>query len=697
MRSRRPAPPAARLARRAAAGGRAGRAGRRSPASCPPGTGSAGGRACARRSCRCRRSRCRSALWESELLPRRVPGYRPEQLDALCASGEVVWVGAGADRVARLLPRGRRGARRGRRRRRRPPVELHEALRARARASARSSGTTCSRRAAADADEALPALWDLVWAGEVDERRLGAAPRRPPPRRPASPSGARAASRARAATAATATQGRWSLTARLFAGRAGAAGARRAPARAAGDRHPRRRPGRGDPRRLRRGLRRAARARDARPLPPRLLRRGARRRPVRARRRGRAPARAARGGRGARARSVLAAADPAQPYGAALPWPKRAGRARGAGRGRLRRARSAASRCSTSSAAAARCVPLRDPDESWLRPGARGARRPRPAAGAAGASRSSASTAQPVTESEVAAAARRGRVPRRAAAGRAAAVTRACLRATRSTGPRGPAAAARRASGSRSRRRTRAPVRRSVAERLDGRRLEAVEAIGKNLVLRFEGGVVLRSHLRMSGRWRCGPRGAAAAGLPWLVLRGAELEGVLWGGPVLELHTRALAASRPRHPRLAARARARCSPGSIGADGIAPPSARRCSTRASSPGSATCGWPRRSGRRGSRPGGASPRSPAASGGARSRRRPRLMRAAVEHGREPRAQVYGRAGRPCPRCGAPIRSPRSGRREPHAPTGARPASPGPTAAGGVTGALRSRVGDRRPAA
>src|SRR6185437_10648197 len=40
------------------------------------------------------------ALWESEVLPRRVPGYRPEQLDALTASGEVVWVGAGNDRVA---------------------------------------------------------------------------------------------------------------------------------------------------------------------------------------------------------------------------------------------------------------------------------------------------------------------------------------------------------------------------------------------------------------------------------------------------------------------------------------------------------------------------------------------------------------------------------------------------------------------
>jgi len=39
-------------------------------------------------------------LWESEVLPRRVPGYNPGQLDQLCASGEVVWVGAGLDRVA---------------------------------------------------------------------------------------------------------------------------------------------------------------------------------------------------------------------------------------------------------------------------------------------------------------------------------------------------------------------------------------------------------------------------------------------------------------------------------------------------------------------------------------------------------------------------------------------------------------------
>jgi endonuclease VIII len=93
-----------------------------------------------------------------------------------------------------------------------------------------------------------------------------------------------------------------------------------------------------------------------------------------------------------------------------------------------------------------------------------------------------------------------------------------------------------------------------IAERIDGRTLESVHAHGKNLVLRFEGGIVLRSHLRMSGRWSVRPRGEARTGKPWLVLRGATVEGVLWNGPVLELHTRALARLGPdileRPPRI---------------------------------------------------------------------------------------------------------------------------------------------------
>jgi endonuclease-8 len=74
-----------------------------------------------------------------------------------------------------------------------------------------------------------------------------------------------------------------------------------------------------------------------------------------------------------------------------------------------------------------------------------------------------------------------------------------------------------------------------VAPRLDGRRLERVEAVGKNLLLTFEGDVVLRSHLRMRGRWHVGPPGTRHAGNPWLVLRSKTHEAVLWHGPVLEL------------------------------------------------------------------------------------------------------------------------------------------------------------------
>jgi len=74
-----------------------------------------------------------------------------------------------------------------------------------------------------------------------------------------------------------------------------------------------------------------------------------------------------------------------------------------------------------------------------------------------------------------------------------------------------------------------------IAPRLDGLVLERVVAVGKNLLLYFEGGLTLRSHLRMKGRWRVQPRGAPTRGEPWLVLRGREVEAVQWNGPVLEL------------------------------------------------------------------------------------------------------------------------------------------------------------------
>jgi endonuclease-8 len=84
-----------------------------------------------------------------------------------------------------------------------------------------------------------------------------------------------------------------------------------------------------------------------------------------------------------------------------------------------------------------------------------------------------------------------------------------------------------------------------VARVLDGRVLESVDAVGKHLLLHFEGGVVLRSHLRMNGRWRLEPRGSERRGRPWLVLRGREWEATQWNGPVLTLEKRAVSRLGP--------------------------------------------------------------------------------------------------------------------------------------------------------
>src|SRR6266511_2030941 len=155
------------------------------------------------------------SLWESEVLPRRVPTYQPAQLDQLCATGELVWVGAGLDRVAVYFREdapalGQVAAAE------RPEGETHDRLRE---VLARGAEFWFDLLAATvlEAEEALPALWDLVWAGEVTNdawtplragRRYGV-PK--PERRP------RRFSRRRA-TGITATQGRWSPTDRLFPG-----------------------------------------------------------------------------------------------------------------------------------------------------------------------------------------------------------------------------------------------------------------------------------------------------------------------------------------------------------------------------------------------------------------------------------------------------------------------------------------------
>jgi ATP-dependent Lhr-like helicase len=297
------------------------------------------------------------SLWESEVLPRRVPDYRPERLDQLCASGELVWVGAGLDRVAVFFREdapllGRPSAAPA------PEGAEHDAIRNALAAGALFWGDFGS-------DELLPALWDLVWAGEVSNdawQPLRATGRYLVPKRNRHE---RRFSRTRAA-AATSTQGRWSLAAGLFAGER-------------------------DPRALAELLleRQGIVTRDGvrgEGIPGGY---GAVYQQLRAletlgtcRRgyfvEGLGGAQFALGGAVERLRElrpreddepeplVLAAADPAQPYGAALPWPKRAG---------ARAARVAGAHVVLLGGEAAlfverggrSLVPLREPEEEWLR------------------------------------------------------------------------------------------------------------------------------------------------------------------------------------------------------------------------------------------------------------------------------------------------------------------------------------------
>ena len=191
-----------------------------------------------------------------------------------------------------------------------------------------------------------------------------------------------------------------------------------------------------------------------------------------------------------------------------------------------------------------------------------------------------------------------------------------------------------------------------VAERLDGRRLESVEAVGKNLLLRFEGGLVLRSHLRMNGRWTVRQRGAASRGRPWLVLRGGTREAVLWGGSVLELNARAVGrlgpdilARPPDFDGMVARLRKADHRRAVG-DALLD---QRLVAGIGNLWKAEALW--RAGVSPWRPLGEvdSDELRAVLGAAA-----RLMRASLEGNREPRG-VYRASGRPCPRCSTPVQS------------------------------------------
>ncbi|MET0306441.1 MAG: DNA-formamidopyrimidine glycosylase family protein [Solirubrobacterales bacterium] len=195
-------------------------------------------------------------------------------------------------------------------------------------------------------------------------------------------------------------------------------------------------------------------------------------------------------------------------------------------------------------------------------------------------------------------------------------------------------------------------------ERVDGRRLERVEARGKNLLLHF-GGLVIHSHMGMSGSWHIykhGARWSKPAGAAWVTLSGAELEAVQFGGPTLRLLSALQLRSDPVLSRLGpdilaadfdpsnAAARLCASPGRELGDALLDQrliagignifKSEACFAARASP------W-RKVGEIGD---GEIERVLEAG--------QRLMGDSVESGRPSRA-VYHRAGQPCKACGTPI--------------------------------------------
>ena len=394
VRRRGRAPPAPRQPGRPAAGDRAGR---------PPRARALPARLAARRPARAPPAasrRLRDALaplqglalppaqWEGEVLPRRLADYGPARARRARRPRRGGVGGRGRRRRRRrpggdLLPRGRAAAGAAARRPRARGRGGRRAAR-RPRRGARASGTTCAAAVPAPREDVFSALWSLVWAGEVTNdlwlplrapRRLPPAPRprhrRPPPAR---------GRRGRGAPSAVA--GRWSLAEPLF--RDGAAAGRAAP-RAGGA-------ARGAPRRAHAGggARGGRPRRLRRPSTPRwpTWRRSAPAAAATSWPASAAPSSRCRARSSACAtcatrppdeepgRSVLGAADPAQPYGAA------AAVAAARGRPAPRRASSAprwcwwtASRASTSSAAGAACSPSTAGDRPRSSAGPPGARR----------------------------------------------------------------------------------------------------------------------------------------------------------------------------------------------------------------------------------------------------------------------------------------------------------------------------------
>jgi ATP-dependent helicase Lhr and Lhr-like helicase len=162
--------------------------------------------------------------WERDVLPRRCGAYSPTWMDQLCASGEVVWVGAGAlgrnsGRVALYFRDDIEAIGAPPNKSERPNLPEHDLLRERL-AQGPCFFTDLLAELPIAPEQIQEALWDLVWAGEVTNDAWAPlrAPRltlaRAQRARDRSRPGRRFGSR-RTGTQAQ-VQGRWSLTEALL-------------------------------------------------------------------------------------------------------------------------------------------------------------------------------------------------------------------------------------------------------------------------------------------------------------------------------------------------------------------------------------------------------------------------------------------------------------------------------------------------
>jgi endonuclease-8 len=201
-------------------------------------------------------------------------------------------------------------------------------------------------------------------------------------------------------------------------------------------------------------------------------------------------------------------------------------------------------------------------------------------------------------------------------------------------------------------------------ERLAGRSVTRVEPYGKHLFLRFEGGLALHSHLRMTGAWGVYPAGKRwrrSSHRAWLVLHVDGSDVVQFDGPVLELMTdgrtrfdQRLVALGPdvladefESERFLRRLRADDPTRGIGDALLDQTTIAGIGNIWKSEGCWEAGidpW----------------RTVAEVSDAEAltileRVRPRMQRSGEDGPRSIEHRIYGRAGRPCPRCGAPVRA------------------------------------------